>query len=375
MLMTLGPRQWAVIAIVLLVVLPVITYIVFLQGIDSWYMREVVGPRLQREFGFRAGLRPVRVGNEQWQMFMITSVRKGGELEKAGFRAGDIPVLYYHGSESGFYYDLLAVRDGHDEQISVVQPGNLGREDWRSFRRIVRMPGRGTVTQPPPEGDRWTNSVGMTFARIPSGEFAMGSNAGDSHETPVHSVTISRSFYLATTEVTQAQWKSVMGINPSKFRGDDLPVEQVNWDDARRFIYKLNARERTTRYRLPTEAEWEYACRAGATGNGAMTDLSSSAWVAPESGNRTHPVGSRQPNAWGLFDMAGNVYEWCEDWRGGYPAGKAKDPQGPSCGWGRVARGGSWWKHANRAQCWFRDFYRPDYTADEIGFRVVAEAG
>jgi formylglycine-generating enzyme required for sulfatase activity len=224
-----------------------------------------------------------------------------------------------------------------------------------------------------PEGPRWTNSVGMTFVLIPSGTFIMGSNASGagSHEKPPHAVTISRSFFMATTEVNQAQWKEVMGNQPSNFEGDELPVEQVRWDDAKEFVRKLNAKEGTNRYRLPTEAEWEYACRAGSTEDrdGEMAGV---AWYQPNSGGTSHPVAQKQANAWGLYDMLGNVYEWCEDWKDAYPGENVTDPRGPSDGRGRVVRGGSWYVHANRTRCYFRDFFTPDYRHGDVGFRIVA---
>jgi formylglycine-generating enzyme required for sulfatase activity len=242
------------------------------------------------------------------------------------------------------------------------------------YETVFNLPA-GRPEGPGPEGQRWTNSIGMKFVQIPSGTFTMGSisSEAESHETPPHTVTISRSFYVATTEVTQVQWKAVMGSNPSKFQGDDLPVEQVSWNDTKEFIRKLNTKEGTTRYRLPTEAEWEYACRAGTTGD-RYGDMVSTAWYDPTSGSKTHPVGQKQANAWGLYDMLGNVYEWCEDWKDAYPSGNVTDPRGPSSGWGRVVRGGSWLIHANRARCDFRDFLTPDERRDDVGFRVVAVA-
>ncbi len=222
---------------------------------------------------------------------------------------------------------------------------------------------------------RWTNSIGIDFVRIPSGAFSMGSGSrgAESHERPPHEVTIGRPFYMATTEVTQAQWMAVIGSNPSRFQGNDRPVERVSWNDAKEFIRRLNAREGGTRYRLPTEAEWEYACRAGTTGD-RHGDLASVAWYAPTSRGMTSPVAQKQPNAWGLFDMLGNVYEWCEDWKGAYPSGRVTDPRGPTTGSFRVARGGSWLVHANRARPDFRDFFAPDERRDDLGFRVVAVA-
>jgi formylglycine-generating enzyme required for sulfatase activity len=245
---------------------------------------------------------------------------------------------------------------------------------------VDRLGGRHSRTHaeagaPGPDGRGWTNSIGMTFVPIPAGTFIMGSESGeaDSHERPPHSVTLSRSFYMATTEVTQAQWDAVMESNPSKFRGDDLPVEQVSWNDAQGFVRKLNTREGTTTYRLPTEAEWEYACRAGTTG-GWYGDLGSVAWYEPNSGGTTHPAGQKQANAWGLYDVLGNVYEWCEDWKGAYPSGSVTDPRGPSGGSARVVRGGSWLIHANRARSYFRDFLTPDERREDVGFRIVAVA-
>jgi len=224
-----------------------------------------------------------------------------------------------------------------------------------------------------PQGQRWTNSIGMDFVEIPPGNFTMGSSSSETtpHERPAHPVTISKPFLMAATEVTQAQWKAVFGSNPANFEGDDLPVEQVSWDDAQEFIRELNAKEEGVHYRLPTEAEWEYACRAG-TMEDHYGDLDAVAWFDPNSGGATHPVGQKQPNAWGLYDMLGNVYEWCEDWKGPYPDGSVTDPGGPSTGTFRTIRGGSWSVHENRTKAHFRDFFPPEQHRADIGFRVVA---
>jgi len=186
--------------------------------------------------------------------------------------------------------------------------------------------------------------VGMKFVLIPAGSFQMGQDSGDSDENPVHRVTISRAFQMQTTDVTQGQWKAVMGNNPSEFQhGDDYPVEQVSWNDVQEFLKKLNALDPGKNYRLPTEAEWEYACRAGTSGE-RYGDLDAIAWYSGNSSSKTHPVGKKQPNAWGLYDMLGNVWEWCADWFDDnyYANSPATDPRGPLSGQYRVLRGGSW---------------------------------
>jgi len=198
----------------------------------------------------------------------------------------------------------------------------------------------------------------MKFVLIPAGTFMMGSPSDEPGRRPdqqQHKVTISKPFYLQTTEVTQGQWREIMGTNPSRFKdcGNDCPVDQVSWNDAQKFIGKLNQMEGTDKYRLPTEAEWEYACRAGSTtafANGDITEtwcgydpnLDQMGWYCGNSDSKTHAVAQKKPNARGLYDMHGNVWEWCEDWYGDYPTGHVTDPKGPSSGTDRVFRGGSW---------------------------------
>ena len=172
----------------------------------------------------------------------------------------------------------------------------------------------------------------------------MGSRSAqaDDDERPRTRVRISRGFYLGKYEVTQELWQAVTGTNPSRFSGcGRCPVEKVSWNDAQEFIRRLNARAGGTRYRLPTEAEWEYAARAGTVGD-RYGNVDAIAWHEDNSGERTHPVGQKAPNAWGLHDMLGNVYEWVQDRNGGYPGGLVTDPAGPSSGSFRVYRGGSW---------------------------------
>ncbi len=211
-----------------------------------------------------------------------------------------------------------------------------------------------------------TNSLGMKLMGVPAGSFQMG----DSSNGPIHTVTLSQGFYMGRTEVTQAQWVAVMGSNPSYFKNcDNCPVEQVSWDDVQEFIRKLNAKGEGV-YRLPTEAEWEYAARAGTTGDFAG-NLDSMAWYSANAGNKTHEVATKQANAWGLYDMHGNVWEWVQDWYGSYPSGSATNPTGATSGSDRVNRGGGWSDDAGLARSAFRYHYTPSIRYYDLGFRVV----
>jgi formylglycine-generating enzyme required for sulfatase activity len=192
--------------------------------------------------------------------------------------------------------------------------------------------------------------VKMDLVLIRPGSFMMGNEKGDDDEKPVHKVTISKPFYLGKFEVTQEQWQAVMGSNPSHFRGAKNPVDRVSWEACQAFIKKLNEKfaHAQVTFGLPTEAEWEYACRAGSTSRCGFGDrqskLAEYAWFTDDAGGTTHPVGQKKPNAWGLYDMHGNVWEWCGDWYDGdyYKRSPAVDPTGPTAVTSRVLRGGSW---------------------------------
>ncbi len=244
------------------------------------------------------------------------------------------------------------------------------------------------------------SQMGMELVYVPAGSFTMGAeNSGD--EKPVHQVTIRDGFYMGKYEVTQAQWQAVMGDNPSKFKGDNLPVETISWIDAQNFIQKLNALNDGFIYRLPTEAEWEYAARAGTTGDYAgsldtmawygnnagrqyidaaeiwRTDKSNYVKRITDNGNQTHAVGTKQPNAFGLYDMHGNVWEWCQDWyhenyNGAPGDGSAWESGGEQKY--RVLRGGSWYLYATYCRSAFRLDLTPDNRNDSDGLRVVAVA-
>jgi len=224
------------------------------------------------------------------------------------------------------------------------------------------------------------NGVKMKLVFIPPGEFEMGSASGTNKEKPAHRVSIARAFFMGATEVTQAQWEAVVGSNPSHFKGRNKPVEGVSWTDCQKFVKRLStmvgAPEGT--YRLPTEAEWEYACRAGSStpfySGDRISDLRQIAWYGGNSGNRTHEVGCKLPNAFGLHDMVGNVWEWCQDWYDGNYYGSsppADDPAGPEWGSLRVSRGGSWVSPEKLCRSANRDGNYPTNRDCFLGFRLA----
>jgi formylglycine-generating enzyme required for sulfatase activity len=229
----------------------------------------------------------------------------------------------------------------------------------------------------------YTNSIGMEFVLVPAGSFMMGSPDSDKHaekkEKPQHKVNISKPFYLGKYEVTQEQWEAVMGNNPSRDKGRTNPVEKVSWNDAQEFIKRLNAREGHSRYRLPTEAEWEYACRAGTTTVYSFGDDADSlgryAWYDDNSGkgpqHRTHPVGQKKGNAWGLHDMHGNVFEWVQDWYAYYYNSTGTDRLDPSIGDYFVCRGGNLNRSAEHCRSSYRDGETPDGRRVGYGFRLA----
>jgi len=223
------------------------------------------------------------------------------------------------------------------------------------------------------------NSIGIEFKLLPTGTFTMG-RAGDLRDENPHQVALSRPYYLGVVEVTNAQWKAVMGSVPSKCsKANDHPVESVSWKDAMEFCRRLSAlvaeQQAGHVYRLPTEAEWEYACRAGTETWYSFGDdesqLDDYAWFDTNSGYQTHPVGKKEPNAWGLFDMHGNVWEWCSDWYGKYPKDAVTDPQGPSGGSVRINRGGSWDSTASSCTSTSRRGGSSSNHSAKIGFRLA----
>ena len=326
--------------------------------------------------GFRANWNSVS-GATGYRLDVSTSTGFGSFVSGYNNKdVGNVTTRTISGLNAGttYYYRVRAYNDGgtsnNSNVISVTTDNNNNP---------------GTIT----------NSLGMDFVYIEPGTFMMGSPADEpdrgSDETQ-HQVTLSKGFYIQITEVTQGQWTAVMGSNPSHFKncGDDCPVESVSWDDTQSFITALNALGEGT-YRLPTEAQWEYACRAGSTrafANGGITayqemydcnndpNLSAMGWYCYNSDNKTHPVAQKQANAWGLYDMHGNVWEWCQDWYGTYPSGSVTDPVGPTSGSYRVIRGGGWTGSARYCRSANRHALTPDFR-DYIdrGFRVALLPG
>jgi formylglycine-generating enzyme required for sulfatase activity len=215
---------------------------------------------------------------------------------------------------------------------------------------------------------------------IQGGSFQMGSpeseSGRDDDEGPVHTVDLD-GFLMGKFEVTQEQYQAIMGTNPSNFKGATNPVEQVSWEDAQDFCRKISSKTGRT-FRLPTEAEWEFACRAGSRTRFCFGDsdggLGDYAWYDGNSGSTTHPVGGKKPNDWGLYDMHGNVWEWCSDWFGSYSSGTQRNPTGASSGSDRVFRGGSWNYSARDCRSAYRGRSEPGDRDNILGLRLSCPA-
>ena len=288
---------------------------------------------------------PFTPGNGTNRVFRGGSWSYFAERCRSAFRASDVPVI------------RLPNLGGR----CVVEPSDAAPVN----ASIDKNAGKRAV--------KTINGVEFAFRYCPPGTFMMGSPSSEkgrnSGETQ-HQVTLTKGFWMLETEVTQKQWKAVMGTNPSNYKGDDLPVEQVSWNACQEFCKKCKSLGLPVQ--LPTEAQWEYACRAGTTGAYAG-DLNEMAWYSSNSGSKTHPVGTKKPNAWGLYDMHGNVWEWCQDWYDrGYPSGSVTDPVGPKNGFRRVNRGGSWDRYAHDCRSASRSHYGFDNRYTAWGFRCVS---
>ena len=222
------------------------------------------------------------------------------------------------------------------------------------------------------------NGVRFKMIAVEGGVFTMGATSEqqspDGNEKPTHTVTLS-DYYIGETEVTQELWAAVMGSNPSYFTGNmQRPVEMVSWDDCQTFIQKLNWLTGAN-FRLPTEAEWEFAARGGRSSRGyqysGSNNLGDVAWYDDNSSSTTYPVKTKSPNELGIYDMSGNVWEWCQDWKGSYSSSSQTNPKGPGTGSYRVFRGGGWDSYARSCRSAYRSFNTPDFWYDDLGLRLV----
>jgi len=302
-----------------------------------------------------------KVGVTPW---MIPEVNPGMELsyliKKLGYEDQEVSETVGSGTEL-----LLNAVLRETPKAMVIAAGDLGEEQDYEI----------------------ADGVKMRFCWVPAGRFGMGSPEEEGgrfySEGPVRGVTISQGFWMGKYEVTQGEWEAVMGSDPSKFTGGKrLPVERVSWNDicgdekrGGGFLGKVGIRApEGWRFDLPSEAQWEYACRAGTTGAYAG-DLDGMGWYSSNAGSKTHEVGGKRANKWGLCDMHGNVYEWCRDWYAdSYPGLKTVDPEGPAGGTYRVNRGGCWITSAGYCRSANRDWYSPDYRNDYVGFRLSLQS-
>jgi formylglycine-generating enzyme required for sulfatase activity len=286
-------------------------------------------------------------------------------------------VLFVILVSTGWYFGL----ERPEERAEVRQAAELATQRITKARSIPDLgldliwiaPGD-FMMGTPPQGAirRWLDAAQEKLSGVSGPAVNMEDN-----ERPETIVKLAVEFWLGETVVTQAQWQAVMATDPSHFKGRDQPVETVSWNDATEFCRKLTERERTAgrlpvgyRFTLPTEEQWEYACRAGTTGDDAGS-FDAVAWQIANSGATTHPVGTKRPNAWGLFDIQGNVWEWCEDWYAPYPGATGTFPVYLPAGSRRVLRGGSWDDDAERCRPAFRYALDPNLRLNNVGFRVA----
>ncbi len=266
----------------------------------------------------------------------------------------------------------VTISEGQTASISGSLTSTASTSGTNVLSSSSSSPSGNTITIPV------KNGISIEMVKVEAGSFNMGATpemqVPYEVEKPVHRVTLTNNYYIGKYEVTQALWQAVMGSNPSYFKGDDLPVEQVSWNDCQDFISKLNAMT-GKRFRLPSEAEWEYAARGGKKSRGyqysGSNTLGDVAWYEGNSGSKTHAVGTKQPNELGIYDMTGNVYEWCQDWYGSYSSSPQTNPIGAVSGSSRVDRGGSWFFTAKHCRSSYRFNLTPGYRLNFLGLRLV----
>ena len=272
--------------------------------------------------------------------------------------------------ESNRTYELIVVT--YPQYAITQNVTNLSLDSQQATPQTHPTVSDNTISIPVKDG------ISIDMARVEAGTFTMGATAEMKElyddERPTHRVTLTNDYYIGKYEVTQALWQTVMGNNPSKFKGDNLPVEQVKWKDCQKFLSKLN-RITGKMFRLPTEAEWEYAARGGNKSRGyqysGSNNLSDVAWYDNNSGNKTHAVGTKQANELGIYDMSGNVYEWSQDWFGKYNSSSQVIPTGANSGSDRVFRGGSWISNAGNCRSSYRDYITLGGRDSYLGLRLV----
>ena len=324
-------------------------------------------------------------------LFMFTAVCSFGLTVSNvdAYQEGKNIIITYDTDMDGIVGDVYCSIDaGHTWSEALRQvtgdvnkhvPAGSHRIVWDVLAECERLAGVNICFKVVANSGKFTvNGVSFEMVRVEGGTFRMGATSEQSDayndEKPVHTVTLS-GYYIGKTVVTQALWQAVMGINPSRFKGADRPVECVSWDDCQMFIGKLNSITGAN-FRLPTDAEWEFACRGGNNSCGykysGSNNLGSVAWCDYNSGGQTHPVGTKAPNELGIYDMSGNVWEWCSDWYGGYTGGLQTNPIGPKSGKYRVIRGGCWFVSSRYCRLSYRSHYcNPTFSGSDLGLRLV----
>ena len=305
------------------------------------------------------------------------------------YQEGKNIIITYDIDKAGSVGDVYCSTDGGRTwgealrqvtgDVNKQVPAGSHRIVWNVLAEREKLAGANICFKVEANSGKFTvNGVSFEMVLVEGGTFRMGATSeqedeAESDEKPVHSVTLSN-YYIGKNEVTQALWQAVMGSNPSCFEGSDLPVEDVSWNDCQEFIQKLN-RLTGRNFRLPTEAEWEFACRGGNNSCGykysGSNNLANVAWYDDNSDGQTHPVATKAPNELGIYDMSGNVWEWCADWYANYTSNSQTNPKGPQSGSYRVYRGGSWIYYARDCRSSLRDDSFPTNRFCSLGLRLA----
>lgn len=301
------------------------------------------------------------------RIFCFTCEQWFREIERMKGENPHCEDCYQAEKTLGHMMDMETWIKENDEETTPAE------KPWMDDSTLVSLIGGKAEKSGNQDYNCWISSGGIEFNYVEAGEFVMGS--AEVEKAPPHLVRITKGYYISRYPITQRQWSMVMRKNPSRFKGDDRPVERVSYKDVWKFLEKINIMDKENNYRLPTEAEWEFACRGGTRSRywyGDTTSvLGTYAWYRDNSRRQTHPVGCLPANPFGLYDMLGNVWEWCYDRYGRYPRETLEDPVGPRSGRDRVIRGGSWYSKPRSLLCAYRHSFEPSYREDNLGFRIV----